>query len=116
MANLVLVCSFHHHLLHEGGWRLWRSVTDGMLHLRDPQGRYVPVVRHGRRVDPSCDATVAPSDDQHPVAPPLPRRDGRPDRRSTRPASADPDPPDESNEPDGWDEREGPSDPAHDGA
>jgi hypothetical protein len=38
MANLVLRCSRHHHLVHRRGWRETLD-PDGTLHLTDPSGR-----------------------------------------------------------------------------
>lgn len=72
--NLTLLCSFHHHLVHEGGWHLWRDQTDGRLHLRTPDGTPFPVVHHGLKVP------EAPPPDQ---PPPPPIRNGPP-RHLTR--------------------------------
>ena len=36
LDNLVLLCSHHHHQLHEGGWNA--KVTDGKLHIYRPDG------------------------------------------------------------------------------
>jgi hypothetical protein len=47
MVNLTLLCRYHHHLVHEGGWTLWRDETSGALHLVDPAGRERPVGPHG---------------------------------------------------------------------
>ncbi len=37
LANLVLLCSRHHHVLHQPGWyaRLW---PDGEFQVTDPEG------------------------------------------------------------------------------
>jgi hypothetical protein len=40
MGNLVLLCSFHHHLVHEGGWELSMAAT-GDVTVRDPEGAEV---------------------------------------------------------------------------
>jgi hypothetical protein len=40
LNNLVLLCSTHHHLLHEGGIRV-RRMADGSLVFRDREGRVV---------------------------------------------------------------------------
>ena len=69
LSNLALLCSFHHHQVHEGGWRLWRH-SDGRLHLRDPRGRYVPMVLPGHKVAPPPAAADGP--DTYPRPPPLP--------------------------------------------
>jgi hypothetical protein len=37
MANLVYLCSFHHHLVHEGGWALTMSDA-GAVTVEDPGG------------------------------------------------------------------------------
>lgn len=37
LANLVPLCSRHHHLVHEGGWRLVLD-ADRLLHLHQPDG------------------------------------------------------------------------------
>jgi len=41
--NLCLVCTFHHHLLHEGGWTVSRT-ADGDLCFRAPDGKALPAV------------------------------------------------------------------------
>ncbi len=38
LENLTLLCSFHHRLVHEEGWRLWRDV-EGTLRWARPDGR-----------------------------------------------------------------------------
>jgi len=38
-GNLVLVCRYHHRLLHEGGFSLRRHPQDGTLHYHRPDGR-----------------------------------------------------------------------------
>ena len=43
MANLSLLCSHHHHLVHEGGWSVERT-ADGELCFRAPDGHEVPAV------------------------------------------------------------------------
>ncbi|NOX31567.1 MAG: HNH endonuclease [Actinobacteria bacterium] len=40
LDNLILVCSFHHHLLHEGGWS-FRSDNKGGFTLHSPAGELV---------------------------------------------------------------------------
>lgn len=37
LANLIPLCSRHHHLAHEGGWRLVLD-ADRALHLHQPDG------------------------------------------------------------------------------
>jgi len=37
LANLLLICSFHHRLVHEHGWSLKRD-ADGTVHWRRPDG------------------------------------------------------------------------------
>jgi len=67
LDNLVLLCKHHHHLVHEGGWTLWRAI-DGRLYLTDPSGHPVAVTPHGRAID---------LDDPPPAPPsPPPRRPG----------------------------------------
>lgn len=48
LHNLVMLCSHHHHLVHEGRWRLARG-PDGRLRLHDPDGREHPVPPHGTK-------------------------------------------------------------------
>jgi hypothetical protein len=43
MNNLGLLSTHHHHLVHEGGWPVARTV-DGELRFRAPDGREVPAV------------------------------------------------------------------------
>jgi hypothetical protein len=74
LDNLTLLCTFHHHLVHEGGWHLWRDHTDGRLHLRTPDGTPVPMAQHGQKVP----------DGPPPHQPPPPPRRNGPPRRLTR--------------------------------
>jgi hypothetical protein len=41
--NLCLLCTFHHHLIHEGGWSLARTAV-GELCFRAPDGKQLPAV------------------------------------------------------------------------
>ena len=41
--NLSLLCTHHHHLVHEGGWSV-EQTPDGELRFRAPDGREVPAV------------------------------------------------------------------------
>jgi hypothetical protein len=43
LDNLSLLCSHHHHLVHEGGWSLERT-ADGDLRFKAPDGHEVPAV------------------------------------------------------------------------
>jgi hypothetical protein len=43
LNNLSLLCTHHHHLIHEGGWSVART-ADGELRFRAPDGREVPAV------------------------------------------------------------------------
>jgi hypothetical protein len=72
--NLVLLCKHHHHLVHEGGWHLWRAREDGQLHLRRPDGTPVPMARHGHKVP----------DDPAPPQPPPPMLRNGPPRHLTK--------------------------------
>jgi hypothetical protein len=58
--NLVLLCSYHHRLLHEGGFRIRRDYR-GELYFVRPDGRAIP--RCGYRVKDYTDdyATENPS-------------------------------------------------------
>jgi hypothetical protein len=51
LHNLALVCSFHHHLIHEGGWKL-RTDSGGELLLWKPDGTPVPLPPRGHKVAP----------------------------------------------------------------
>jgi hypothetical protein len=74
LDNLLLLCKFHHHLVHEGGWHLWRDHRDGRLHLRKPDGTPVPIAQHGHKVP----------DEIPPDQPPPPRQRNGPPRHLTR--------------------------------
>ncbi|MGH2734092.1 MAG: hypothetical protein ACRDKZ_00820, partial [Actinomycetota bacterium] len=37
LVNLYLLCGYHHHLVHEGGWDM--RVKDGVLEFIRPDGR-----------------------------------------------------------------------------
>jgi hypothetical protein len=41
VTNLALLCTFHHHLVHEGGWTVSRG-EDGELAFAAPNGRALP--------------------------------------------------------------------------
>jgi len=41
--NLALLCTFHHHLVHEGGWSVART-SDGQIAFTTPDGRALPLV------------------------------------------------------------------------
>ena len=43
LENLALLCSHHHHLVHEGDWSIER-MSDGELLFRAPDGREMPAV------------------------------------------------------------------------
>jgi Domain of unknown function (DUF222)/HNH endonuclease len=43
LSNLIHLCSHHHRLLHEGGYRIERG-AGGALHFRRPDGRAIPTV------------------------------------------------------------------------
>ena len=43
LDNLSLLCTHHHHLVHEGGWSVER-MPDGELRFRAPDGRELPAV------------------------------------------------------------------------
>ncbi|MDH3682403.1 MAG: HNH endonuclease [Acidimicrobiia bacterium] len=57
LENLILLCSFHHHLVHEGGW----SITGpaGSHQIRRPDGEPIGVPHHQGR--PEALAPVAPA-------------------------------------------------------
>jgi hypothetical protein len=44
LQNLALLCSFHHGLVHEGGFRVRRDLESGALEWFDPRGRPIPEV------------------------------------------------------------------------
>lgn len=85
LVNLVPLCHHHHHLVHEGRWRLWRT-TDGQLHLVKPDRTYVPVVGHGHHPRPEQPPGTGP-----PPPPPLPVHHRRTSHRA--PPSSGPAPP-----------------------
>ena len=43
LDNLSLLCSHHHHLVHEGGWSVERT-AEGDLFFRAPDGHELPAV------------------------------------------------------------------------
>jgi hypothetical protein len=43
LDNLALLCTHHHHLVHEGGWAIERT-SEGELRFRAPDGREIPAV------------------------------------------------------------------------
>ena len=55
--NMALLCTLHHRLLHEGGFRMRRD-PDGALHFARPDGREIP--RGGYRVEDRVDEVMVP--------------------------------------------------------
>jgi hypothetical protein len=56
LENLTLLCTFHHTLLHEGGFKIRRD-GDGAIYFQRPDGRVIP--RHGYRLDDMRDEYAA---------------------------------------------------------
>lgn len=52
LDNLVPLCVFHHHQVHEGGFQIQRQTT-GALQFARPDGRPLSVPKH-RHPDPGC--------------------------------------------------------------
>ena len=53
-ASLTLLCTFHHTLVHEGGFKICRDgVGAGAIYFQRPDGRVIP--RFGYRRDDVCD-------------------------------------------------------------
>ena len=50
LDNLALLCRFHHHLVHEGGWEM-RGTLDGKMVFVRPDGRDHEVLRPHLRDD-----------------------------------------------------------------
>jgi hypothetical protein len=57
LGNLALLCSLHHRLLHEGGFKIHKD-KDGALHFTRPDGREIP--RGGYRREDMIDEPLAP--------------------------------------------------------
>jgi hypothetical protein len=49
LHELVLLCRNHHHAVHEGGYRLWRT-PEGRVHVHDPDGHPLPAVVRGEKL------------------------------------------------------------------
>jgi hypothetical protein len=62
LENLTLLCTHHHRLLHEGGFRIRRD-HEGAIYFQRPDGRVIP--RHGYCVedvlDDSAESDIAPA-------------------------------------------------------
>jgi len=43
LENLILLCSFHHHTVHEGGWNITTTATPGRFAFVSPEGNEVGV-------------------------------------------------------------------------
>ena len=52
LDNLALLCTHHHTLLHEGGFKIRRD-GEGAIYFQRPDGRVIP--RFGYRLDDMCD-------------------------------------------------------------
>ena len=50
LENLVMLCTFHHHLVHEGGWTI-TAVADGERVFSSPAGRPLPLEPPREHVD-----------------------------------------------------------------
>ena len=48
LENLVLLCRWHHHAVHEGGYRMTRG-PDGTIHVIRPEGTLLQRARPGRQ-------------------------------------------------------------------
>jgi hypothetical protein len=57
--NLTLLCTYHHRLLHEGGFAI-RHDAAGSMYFQRPDGRVIP--RCGYRLDDVLDDGVNPAD------------------------------------------------------
>jgi hypothetical protein len=53
LSNLMLLCRYHHRLVHEGGYRVERR-RGGELAFRSPDGRAIPAVPPPHRGDPDA--------------------------------------------------------------
>jgi hypothetical protein len=51
LHELVLLCRNHHHAVHEGGYRLWRT-PEGQVHVHDPDGHLLPQAERGHKLPP----------------------------------------------------------------
>jgi hypothetical protein len=78
LDNLALLCAHHHHLVHEGGWHLWRSRLDGALHLARPDGTKVALAPPGHLIDPTAPIPAEPP----PPRPTRPRLEIRRERHT----------------------------------
>jgi hypothetical protein len=58
LGNLALLCSLHHRLLHEGGFKIHKD-KDGALHFTRPDGREIP--RGGYRREDMVDEPMVPA-------------------------------------------------------
>ena len=58
LENLTLLCSLHHRLLHEGGFKISKD-PDGSLHFMRPDGREIP--RGGYRLEDMVDEPMVPA-------------------------------------------------------
>jgi len=61
LSNTLLLCSAHHRLVHEGGYRI-RKDCAGRWYFRRPDGRAIPA--HGYRPDDMCDDGVDEATDE----------------------------------------------------
>ncbi|TMD11368.1 MAG: DUF222 domain-containing protein [Chloroflexi bacterium] len=54
LANLALLCAYHHRLVHEGGWRLVREDDGSLQAIPPPAGRRAPAVAIARPLEPAA--------------------------------------------------------------
>ena len=63
LGNTVMLCTFHHHLVHEGGWTVTAAV-DGAFAFRSPAGRPLAVGPAREVLDDSVDWLRAWADER----------------------------------------------------
>ena len=54
LANLALLCAYHHRLVHEGGWRLVREDDGSLRAIPPPAGRRAPAVAVAHPLEPAA--------------------------------------------------------------
>jgi hypothetical protein len=80
LENLVMLCTFHHHLVHEGGWTV-TSEADGAFTFHSPVGRLLAPTSPRELVDDTLDWLHAWADGRNLELGPevnMPQWDGKP--------------------------------------
>ena len=67
LDELVLLCRFHHHQVHEGGFTLTRHQRSGHITVLRPDDTPLPHAPHGHQIPEPAEHTAGPAPPGHPA-------------------------------------------------